>query len=85
MVNFWVPEGIRSLRGVTQDEADEALASERRWPRPAHGYGIPVLTIWARTASGRPLVVVIRRIGPLAQEIVGAWSMSSTELSEFET
>jgi hypothetical protein len=26
----------------------------------------------------------VRRIGPLDQEIIGAWLMSSAELSEFE-
>lgn len=85
MVNRWIPAGLKALRGIRQHEADEALANPRRWPRPAWVDAIPVLTIWARTDAGRPLIVAVRKSGRLDQRVIGARAMTQAELAEFET
>ena len=84
MVNRWIPEGLRSLRGITPDEVMQALDSPRRMPRSGSSGGVRVLTIWARTLTGRPLIVVIRRTGSLHQRILTAREMGADELASFE-
>lgn len=61
-----------------------ALDAKRRLPRPARSpAGVPVLTVWARTRAGRPLVVAVRATGPRTWLIIGARDMSMTERAEF--
>ena len=43
-----------------------------------------MLTIWARTAAGRPLIVAMRRTGDWDWLIVGARDMDPAELAGFE-
>jgi len=64
----------------------QALAAPRRWPRAARDseLGLQVLTIWARTASGRPLVVATRRRTEWDWQCLGARDMKPEELKEFE-
>jgi hypothetical protein len=42
------------------------------------------MTIWARTDSGRKLIVVVRHAGGFEWWIVGAREMTPTEAGEFE-
>jgi predicted DNA-binding protein len=55
---------LAGLVGIKQFEVEQVLYAEQRWPRPAYGpSGVSVLTIWARTRRGRPLIVAVRRVG----------------------
>jgi hypothetical protein len=72
VVHRWVIEGLRALRGIEPYEVMQALSAPRRLPVAARSGGIPVLTIWARTNAGRPLIVVLRKSGWLDQDIIGA-------------
>jgi hypothetical protein len=57
---------------------------DRRWPRPATSpAGVAVLTIWARTQTGRPLIVAVRQTGDWGWLIIGAREMHPTEAVEF--
>jgi hypothetical protein len=80
----WVIEGLRALRGIEPYEVMQALGAERRLPMAAVSGGIPVLTIWARTKDGRPLIVAVRKSGSLDQDIIGAREMTAVELARFE-
>jgi hypothetical protein len=84
MVHRWVGEGLRALRGIEPYEVVQALSASRRLPVAARSGGIPVLTIWARTQAGRPLIVGLRKSGPLDQDIIGAREMTAAELARFE-
>jgi hypothetical protein len=77
----WAPSG---LVGIEPFEVLQALFAERRWPRPAHGpNGVTVLTIWARTRSGRPLIVAVRQVSGREWLIVGARDMYPPERMDF--
>lgn len=84
MVHRWVIEGLRALRGIEPYEVMQALSAPRRLPVAARSGGMPVLTIWARTNAGRPLIVALRKSGPLDQDIIGAREMTAAELGRFE-
>ena len=45
--------------------------------------GVAVLSIWAQTAAGRPLIVAVRRTGDWDWLIIGARDMRPTEAAEF--
>ena len=62
----------------------QALGAPRRRPVPAEAAGVVVLTVWARTAAGRPLIVVVRPAGGFDWVIVGARAMDEKQLREFE-
>ncbi|MEU2614898.1 hypothetical protein ABZ570_25425 [Micromonospora sp. NPDC007271] len=54
----WEEWALRALAGVQPYEVRQALEAKQRWPRPAAGVaGLQVLTVWARTHDGRPLIV----------------------------
>jgi hypothetical protein len=60
----WPGWALDALRGIEPDEVVQALGARHRWPRKARGRdGIEVLTSWARTVRGRPLIVTVREIG----------------------
>ena len=82
----WLAVALEKLRGIEPDEVVQVLTSRRRWPRVATSSttGIGVLTVWARTASGRPLIVAVRRIDEWDWQIVGARGLRDGELAEFE-
>ncbi|MFB9364137.1 hypothetical protein [Actinoplanes nipponensis] len=42
------------------------------------------LTVSGRTASGRPLIVAVRLLAGLEQQIIGAREMTPPELARFE-
>lgn len=72
------------LRGVEPYEVMQALAASRRWPRPVTGPGaVPLVTVWARTLAGRPLIVAIRHAGDFEWWIVGAREMNPAETAEY--
>jgi hypothetical protein len=80
----WPPWTLDGLRGIGPSEVIQALGAARRWPRGARSQnGVAVLTIWARTRSGRPLVVAVRRSDEWTWLIVGARDMSLPERAEF--
>jgi hypothetical protein len=80
----WLPVALRALRGITRYEVLQALGARRRRPVPARAAGVTVLTVWARTAAGRPLIVVVRPAGGFDWQILGAREMTEKQLMEFE-
>ncbi|MCE0538198.1 hypothetical protein LWF15_22120 [Kineosporia rhizophila] len=82
----WLHDSLRQLSGIEPREVHQALAAERRWPRLATDgeLGLRVLTIWARTADDRPLVIATRKRSAWAWQCLGAREMSAPELAEFE-
>ena len=46
--------------------------------------GLPVLTVWARTRAGRPLIVATVQLARFDQLIIGARDMTTDEVAEFE-
>ena len=82
----WLGPALESLSGIEPGEVNQVLAAARRWPRPALGENnLSVLTIWGRTRSGRPLIVAVRHQAGWGWLIVGARTMTSKELTRFET
>jgi hypothetical protein len=78
----WPGWALDALRGLEPYEVVQALGA--RWPRPAVGSGgLAVLTIRARTDSGRPLIVAVRRTGDRNWLILGARDMRLRERAEF--
>ena len=82
----WLHDAYRQLRGLQPAEVHEALTSHRRWPRKAKDdvIGLEVLTIWARTSAGRPLVIAVRRLSDWDWQCLGARDMQSSEFQQFE-
>jgi hypothetical protein len=82
----WLHESLRQLDGVAPEEVHQALAAERRWPRLAtdRDLGLPVLTIWSRTADDRPLVIATRKRTAWVWQCLGARDMNAGELAQFE-
>ena len=80
----WPGWALDALRGIEPHEVVQALGSESRWPRPAKGpSGVDVLTVWARTRAGRPLIVAVRQTGEWSWLIIGARDMNPAEATEF--
>ena len=80
----WTALTLAGLRGIAPQEVMQALGAGRRWPRKAVSPdGIRALTVWSRSALGRPLIVVLRHLEDLDWLIVGARDMSPAEQAEF--
>lgn len=80
----WPQWALDALRGIDPAEVVQALDAKRRLPRPARSAtGVEVLTVWARTRAGRPLVVAVRRTDPWTWLIIGAREMYLQERTEF--
>jgi hypothetical protein len=75
----WLAIALERLRGISADEVIEVLGADRRMPVSASHDGLPVLTIWARTRAGRPLIVALRPLGKFDYEIVGASDMTDEQ------
>ena len=72
----WTSWSLSGLKDIEPFDVLRVLCAERRWPQRAHGEnGITVLTIWARTRSGRPLIVALRQLSGREWLIVGARDM----------
>jgi len=81
----WPSWALDALRGIEPHEVMQALGADRRWPRRATSPGgVGVVTIWARTRSGRPPVVAVRQVGDWDWLIIGAHDMHPAEKAEFE-
>lgn len=74
------------LPDVRASEVLEVLAAPRRWPRAATdpATDLRILTIWARTSAGRPLLVAVRPLDEQNWQIIGARSLSSVEAAQFQ-
>lgn len=69
--------------GIEPFEAMQVLAYGRRWPRRAHSPIGVVLTVWGRTKTGRPLLVLLRpQAGTLDARIVSARDLTAAEEDE---
>ncbi|BCJ40164.1 hypothetical protein GCM10010168_30220 [Actinoplanes ianthinogenes] len=80
----WDDWALAALLGIEQHEVRQALEARRRWPRRAvSATGVPVLTVWSRTASGRPLIVAVYHTAGYTWKIIGARDMADKELIEF--
>lgn len=82
---FFVMEWL-SAAGIEPHEVMQVLNGERRWPRPAtsSSTGLPALTIWGRTRTGRPLLVAVRALSGRDWEIVTARALTPEETELFD-
>jgi hypothetical protein len=80
----WPDWALDALKGIEPQEVIGALAARRRWPRQARSpEGVDVLAVWARTPSGRPLIVAVRQVAEWEWQIIGARDLRPGELAEF--
>ncbi|MGK5681889.1 hypothetical protein [Actinoplanes sp. URMC 104] len=80
----WDDWALAALLGIDPAEVRQALDAPRRWPRRAvSDTGVAVLTVWSRTAEGRPLVVAVFPTAGRTWKIIGAREMTGKELEEF--
>lgn len=83
----WVPALLAMLTGIEPYEVRQVLGDPRpRWPRRALGAGnIAVMTVWGRTRSGRPLIVVLRATD-ISHDwlIIGASEMTPEQVQQFQ-
>lgn len=80
----WLNEALAALRGVEPYEALQVLSAHRRMPLAAESAGVWFLVICGRTQADRPLIVAVRLLGDLDQQIIGAREMTPQELKRFE-
>lgn len=85
----WLQEAFRDVaaHGVEPYEVVQVLGYRRRLPKP-HRHptgGVPVLAIWGRTATGRPLAVFVRLLANREALILGARELSATEREELKS
>jgi hypothetical protein len=79
----WIAAALAALvPGIAPAEVLQALRAAHRLPVPGTAAGVRVLAIFARTDTGRPLVVVVRpdRDG-LDHVIIGAREPTGDELA----
>ncbi|MGV9336667.1 hypothetical protein [Nocardia sp. NPDC003726] len=76
---------VLAMAGIERFEVIEALYADHRWPRRGVDpvTGVSALTIWARTDSGRPLIVTLRLLDGFDHQIVAAQQMTPDQLQEF--
>jgi hypothetical protein len=80
----WLHAAI-GVRGISPDEVMQVLYGAARRPVPVRSReGLAFVNVWGRTASGRPLIVTVRRLDGFDAMIVGARDMSADEKGEFE-
>ncbi|HYN97674.1 MAG TPA: hypothetical protein VES42_27870 [Pilimelia sp.] len=80
----WEEWALRALVGIEPGEVRQVVEGGRRWPRPADGGALRVLTLWGRTRAGRPLIVAVHHAGGFIWKIIGAREMTAAELAEFD-
>jgi hypothetical protein len=81
----WMPGILAFLLDVEPHEVVQALDNPHRWPRQVRGpHGIPYIAIHSRTTTGRPVTIVVRHLGGHDSMIVGARSMTPTDIALFE-
>jgi hypothetical protein len=75
---------MQALAGIESHEVRQIIDARCRWPRPGGQLGgVRVLTIWARTKAGRPLIVAVYQASGFTWKIIGAREMTGDELAEF--
>ncbi|MGY5209998.1 hypothetical protein [Nocardia gipuzkoensis] len=76
---------VLAMAGIERHEVIEALYADHRWPRRGVDpvTELSALTIWARTDSGRPLIVTLRLLDGFDHQIVAAQQMTPDQLQEF--
>jgi hypothetical protein len=77
-----------ALQGIEAYEVVQVLAGvggPRRVVPAFSPQGLPVRSIWGRTAAGRALIVVVRAAGGFDSVIIGAREMSDAEREGFES
>jgi hypothetical protein len=80
----WDDWALAALVGIEPYEVRQVLEARRRLPRRAtSATGVAVLTVWGRTATGRPLIVAVYHVAGFTWKIVGARDMTDKELVEF--
>lgn len=80
----WEEWALQALAGIQPYEVRQVLDAKQRWPRPGADHaGFRVLTIWARTRDGRPLIVAIHHIEGFTWKIIGTRDMTAAELADF--
>jgi hypothetical protein len=80
----WDDWALAALFGIEPYEVRQVLEAKRRWPRRAtSATGVPVLTVWGRTGTDRPLIVAVYHLTGFTWKIIGARDMTDEELSEF--
>jgi hypothetical protein len=83
----WLPITLAQLHDIEPYEVLQALSAGRRYPVPGRSaQGVRILTIWARTRAGRPLIVALRKVQDSQRDwwIVGARDMNDSEHGLFE-
>jgi hypothetical protein len=80
----WIELVLAMLKGIEPHEVLQALGARRRLPVPGMSGDVPIIVILARTDTGRPLAVGVRKTSSLDQEIVGVRDMHPDELATFE-
>lgn len=87
MVIRWDQWALNALtHGIEPYEVIQALGAERRLPRRRNDVPAAelVLTVYARTASGRPLAVTVRQLNQWDWVVMGAVEPAGAALAEFE-
>jgi hypothetical protein len=80
----WWQAALATLVGIEPSEVVQAVTTGRRLVRQGSSLGLPVVSIWARTGAGRPLIVVLRHEGGMSWLIVGVLDMTPEQVAEFE-
>jgi hypothetical protein len=85
----WAPGALERLpEDLQPHEALQVLAPERpRLPIPGEARGFPVLALFGRTRTGRPLAVVCRQVEGMLWHILFVRELTETErtwLSDWE-
>ena len=68
----WLEIALTSLRGIEPHEVLQALASARRLVARSVGADVNLVGVFARTDTGRPIVVTLRHAQGFDWWIVGA-------------
>lgn len=70
-------------RGIEGYEVQQVLQYGKRWPRQGHTPAGTVLTVWGRSRTGRPLLVVLWPTPPDSDSyITGARDLTADEEAE---
>ena len=82
----WPDWALDHLHGIEPWEVMQVLTGKNpRWPRRGKSRnGIPILTIWGRTAAGRVLVIGVYQVTTWQWNVTSARDMTTAERAEFE-
>jgi hypothetical protein len=80
----WLDIALERLRGIEPHEVTRPSPRNDGYPSPPSADRVPVLAIWARTNTSRPLTVFVRQISRFDSLILGARELHPDELAVFE-